>query len=113
MADLLDIINLRNVYRIYAEGEDYRVVQQDKHGDEHSRTIPSNVVDYVQKEFMGSRISAEEASLALEKVGDEFNLPYTYGYKLQYYAQSVLLVLIARGDASLEKKGRGHLYTIH
>ena len=113
MGDLLDIINLRNVYRIYAEGDDYRVVQQDRHGGEHSRTIPSNVVDYVQKEFMGSRISAEEASLALEKVGDKFNLPYTYGYKLQYYAQSILLILVARRDASLEKKGRGYLYTIH
>ena len=57
-------------------------------------------------------MNAEEAADVLEGVGSRLGLLYTYGHKLQFYAQSALLVLAALGDAHLEKEGRGYVYTV-
>jgi len=41
-----------------------------------------------------------------------FGLAYTYGDQVRYSAQAVLLVLVASGQASVEKEGRSYVYHI-
>jgi hypothetical protein len=38
--------------------------------------------------------------------------PFTLGFKLAYYAQKVLLVLVARREASIQKVGRRFIYSV-
>lgn len=101
------------MYRVYTGPDGYRVVQEGKHEEEYSHFIQSNVVEFLQERFECCRISAEEASFALEEVATDYHLPYTYGHKLRYYAQSALLVLVARGHASIEKERQKFLYTVY
>jgi hypothetical protein len=42
----------------------------------------------------------------------EFNLPYHYGHQLGYYAQDVLLILVALDKATMTKEGRRYIYTV-
>jgi hypothetical protein len=48
----------------------------------------------------------------LRPVAARFGLAYTYGDKVRYSAQAVLLVLVASGRASVKKVGRAYEYRI-
>lgn len=60
----------------------------------------------------GRRVTAEQASEVLELVAERLKLPYTYGGKLRYSAQHVLLVLVALGYARVNKEGRSYVYSV-
>lgn len=112
MRELLDEFELRNTHRVFIDGSDYLVEQEDRRGQLHTTKVNQETVDYLHDALKGESVKAEEAADALEGAASALGLPYTYGHKLQFYAQSVLLVIAARGDAHVEKDGHGYLYTI-
>lgn len=48
----------------------------------------------------------------LEDAPAEMDLPYHYGFKLQFYSQDVLVVLVALRQASYKKCGQRFEYMI-
>jgi hypothetical protein len=43
---------------------------------------------------------------------ERFNMPYTYGNRLRYSGQYVLLAAVAVGRATVTKEGRSYVYSI-
>lgn len=84
----------------------------DGKGAIHGNRIPAPAVEYLQAALEGRLVGVEEAASALELVAKQLNLSYTYGYKLNFYAQQVLLVLVALGKANVSKEGRGYQYRV-
>ena len=111
---LVGEIMLKNLYSIYVSGSQFVVVQKDKHGDLHEQNIPKKTVDTVANLLDGEQVSVAGAFEILEPMVDEgiIQLPFRYGYKLKFYIQNVLLVLVATGRAKHRKEGRGFLYQI-
>jgi hypothetical protein len=112
MAEFLKAIQLRNPRAIYRDEEGFVVEQDDPRGRKYSSTIPIFIVDYVYAHLKGKRVIVEDAEELLAPKAAEFSLPYRGGYKLQFYAQDVLLVLVALDKAKLIKDGRRYLYDI-
>jgi hypothetical protein len=111
-SDLVGTVELRNSHWVYRKGTDFRVVQKDRHGEEHAELIPRDVVDFIAGRTRGGEIDVDKAAQLLDSAAGDLRLPYTYGYKLHYYAQDVLIVLVAVGAASVRKVGRAYLYAI-
>ena len=112
MSKFLKTIELRNSRDIYRDGTEFLIVQKDKKGREYSRSVPSFVVDYLLMQLKGKRVIREDAQEILEPKAGEFNLPYHYGHQLGYYAQDVLLILVALDKATKTKEGRRYIYTV-
>ena len=110
--ELLAEIKLRNAYRIYEEGNGYVVESEDKHGRVYQERVTNETATYLQDSCRGRVVTCEEAASCLERAAASLRLAYTYGYKLQFYTQNVLLVLVARGDAHAEKVGRAYHYEV-
>ena len=112
MAEFIKTIEMRNRRDIYKEGDEFLILQTDKKGREYKSSIPSFVVDYLFAQLKGKRIIREDAQEILETKAAEFNLPYHYGHQLGYYAQDVLLVLVALDKATITREGRRYIYTV-
>ena len=112
MAEFLKTLELRNRRKIYRDGSNFLIKHEDSKGQMHSRSIPSFVVDYLFIQLKGKRVIRDDAQEILEPKAAEFNLPYHYGHQLGYYAQDVLLMLVALDKATMTKEGRRYLYTI-
>lgn len=112
MREFLDEIELRNTHRVFRDGGDYLVEQEDRRGQLHATKVSQQTLDYLYEALKGETVNAAEAADVLEGVSSRLALPYTYGHKLQFYAQSVLLVIVALGNAYVEKEGRGYVYTV-
>lgn len=112
MAAFLGEVTLRNTYRVFEDVGAYVVEGTDKRGTAYRHTVPSQAVEFLRSAFQGAAVTSQEAATELEPVARGLGLPYHYGYKLNFYAQSVLLVLVARGDAATEKRGRAFHYTV-
>ena len=113
MLKLVGKVILRNAYRVVLDLEgDYKVTHKDARGAEYSQDVAAKVVRYVQRECRGKTVSVAEAKNVLEDAPRELPVPYEYGQKLQYYAQSVLIVLVATRQASYAKVGQRYDYTI-
>lgn len=55
----------------------------------------------------------DEAADAIVQNRKRFtNLPYDYGYKLHFYAQRLLVILVAEGLANVRKVRKGYRYVI-
>ena len=107
-------VELRNHRRVYYLQDFYRVEQVNPNRKEvnHSYDIPDKAVEYLYNQLNGRRVTTKDASTVLKPVAKSLNLPYSYDHQLDYYAQEVLVVLVALGKASLSKEGRGYFYTI-
>lgn len=68
--------------------------------------------DYLQNRLRGQRVDAAGAARVLGPKAESLKLPYTYGDKLRYSAQHVLLVLVALGEATVVKEGRTYIYSV-
>jgi hypothetical protein len=77
----------------------------DSHGTKHQRRIPDRVSDFCAEEFSGQEVTVEEAKKLLHRHAQRLDLPYTYGDKLHFYAQKVLIVLVVSGRATKRKEG--------
>lgn len=69
-------------------------------------------MEYLYNELKGRKVTPKDASTVLAPVAKNLNLPFTYGHQLDFYAQEVLVVLVALGQASLSKEGRAYFYII-
>ncbi|MDP8948614.1 MAG: hypothetical protein M3N09_11070 [Actinomycetota bacterium] len=61
----------------------------------------------------GGRITSARAGSILEPVAERFSLPYTYGDRLRFSGQYVLIAVVALGRATVVKEGRSYLYSIN
>lgn len=106
-------VELRNHHLVYYQEDSYRVekVNPRKEQETHYYDIPDKVVEYLSNELKGCKVRKEQASKVL-KAANQLNLPFTYGHKLDFYAQEALVVLVALGQAILTKEGRAYFYTI-
>ncbi len=114
MAELLRTVKLRNRYWVYQEAHGYRVDQVDRDGQTNSVSIPQSVVDYLYHALEGSRVDAGQAERVLANVpeGDPLSLQSVGGCPLEFYAQDVLLVLVALKKATCMNVNHQFIYTI-
>jgi hypothetical protein len=114
MAELLLKLTLKDQYLIYRDGGNYRVDQIDRRDQTHSVTIAPKVAGYLYQALRGSSVNVVQARDVLQNApaSVELRLPYTRGTQLGFYAQKVLLVLVALEKASYLKVGRAFIYTI-
>ena len=106
-------IDLRNTYRVYREPNGaYLVESEDRHGALHAQRVSAAASDWLGRRLAGAIVTREEAADTLEPVADELGLPYSCGHKLGYYAQDILLTLVAEERATIEKVGRGYNYRV-
>jgi len=107
-------VELRNSRRVYYLEDFYRVEQVNPNREQvnYSYDIPDKVVEYLYNQLKGRKVTKKDAFTVLNPVAKQLNLPFTNGYKLDYYAQEALVVLVALGKASLSKEGRAYFYTI-
>jgi hypothetical protein len=114
LSEFIGEVDLRNCHRVYREGADYRVDQVNESREQvvYSYTIPAEAVKYLCSQLKGRRVTKKEGAAVLKPVANRFNLPFNDDWKLDYYAQEVLVVLVALGQAWVNKEGRGYFYTI-
>ena len=114
MIKFIGEVELRNSRRVYYQEDSYRVEQINPNREQvtYSDDIPDKAVEYLYNQLKGCKVTPKDASTVLQAVAKNFNLPYNYGHKLDYYAQEVLVVLVALGKVSLSKDGRRYFYTI-
>ncbi len=111
---LLLATTLRDDYEVLArEDGSYAVVAIDRHGTRHEDRVGAEVADWLRERLRGRGIDKDEAAEVLTPAAERLDLPFTYGRKLGFYAQKVLLVLVARGEAGFEKIGRRFIYTVY
>jgi hypothetical protein len=109
----LVVIDLRNTYRVYREPSGAYVVESEAgHGALHAQRVSAGASDWLGRRLAGGIVTRQEAAEILEPVADELGLPYSYGHKLGYYAQDILLTLVAEERATIEKVGRGYNYRV-
>ena len=109
---LLKQVNLRNEYRVYEANGAYLVKSENQRGQRYECKVPSAAISYLCEKMRGQRVTAEQAGAALRPVAERFKLPYTYGDKLRYSGQYVLIATVAAGMATVTKEGRSYMYKI-
>ena len=115
MADrLLLATTLRDDYEVLARDDgSYVVAAIDRNGTRHEDRVGAQVADWLRERLRGRTLDKDEAAEILAPVAERLALPFTYGRKLGFHAQKVLLVLVARGEAGFEKNGRRFIYTVY
>jgi hypothetical protein len=105
-------VELRNIYRVYEQDGSYIVAGENARGQRYECKVRREVVSYLRDRMAGRRVTAEQAGKAVEPVADRYNLPYTYGDKLRYSGQYVLIAAVALGHATVAKEGRSYVYSV-
>ena len=109
---LLDRIHLRNPYEVYQRSDSYRVVGYSPSGQDHTNRVTGEAVRYLGDRLRRQSVTASQAADVLRPMAARFGLTYTYGDRVRYSAQAVLLVLVALRRASVDKDGRSYVYHI-
>lgn len=109
---LLGQISLRNDYEVYEDGNAYVVTGENRRGQRYECRVLPEAVSYLCRRLQGQRVTAEQAGKAVEPVAERFKLPYTYGDKLRYSGQYVLVAAVALGRATVVKEGRSYVYSV-
>ncbi|OHB79962.1 MAG: hypothetical protein A2Z25_08340 [Planctomycetes bacterium RBG_16_55_9] len=110
--ELIKEITLRNKHYIYRDGDNFRAVSVKKQGVEYVNIIPSENIQILNQLCQDKTVTKDKATIFFGANCDNLDLPYTYGHKLKYYVQDMLLILVAIGKATINKKGRGYLYHV-
>ncbi len=113
MSEYLREFTLRTKHLVYKDGDNYRVVSVDKHGTEHGQIISSRAINRLRLQYKGKTVTKKQAASFLGPIANKLGLPFTYGYKLGYYAQAMLLVLAATDRAKFEKVGKEYKYYVY
>ncbi len=103
---------MRNDYRVYRGRSGYLVVGDNRRGQSYESRITRDAAAYLKNKLGGQKTDAAQAARALALKAEDLKLPYTYGDKLRFSAQHVLLVLVALGEAKVAKEGRTYVYSI-
>lgn len=107
---LIGIVRLRNEYHVDRKADIFRVWSGNERGADFGQTVEGKIVRYLANALQGQTVTVPEAQSALVK--SAFRLPYTYGHKLHFFTQSVLVVLVATGNASHRRVSRGFEYDV-
>ena len=110
--ELIKEITLRNKHFVYRDGDDFRVVSVKERGVEYTTIIPSENKERLMQLCQGKTVTKDRATILFGANCDNLDLPYTYGHNLKFYVQAMLLVLVATGKATMNKKGTGYLYHV-
>lgn len=110
--ELVGQVNLRNAYSVYKNGSVYSVVGENRRGQSYESKISQDPVSYLRDRLRGQRVDAAGAARILASKAESFKLPYTYGDKLRYSAQHVLIALVALDEATIIKERRSYVYSI-
>ena len=103
-------VRLRNTYRVESSPGEFRVSSLNSRGAEYGQLISTQIVDHLRNAARGQTISVDEAMREL--VRSMLALPYRTGYKLRFFAQAVLVALVALGVATHTKVGHRFEYDI-
>jgi hypothetical protein len=109
---LLGKVELRNSYAVYEEDGIYTVAGENRRGQRYECRVVPEAVSYLCRRLKGQRVTAEQAGKTLEPVAERFELPYTYGDRLRFSGEYVLIVAVALGQASVVKEGRSYMYSV-
>ena len=112
MKKLLRRVDLRNEYTVYEDGGSYLVAGENRRGQRYECRVRQEAVSYLRDKMAGRRVTAEQAGRALSPVAERFKLPYTYGDRLRYSGQYVLIAAVALGHATVVKEERTYIYSI-
>jgi hypothetical protein len=104
------ILQLRNEYRVSRTSGGYDVTAVDRHDVRHTLVVALKFVQLVRRALRGNEVGVPDAATVLSE--SELDLPYSYGHKLNYFAQAVLVALVACDAATHRKAGRKFVYTI-
>lgn len=104
----VDTVILRNNYYVDRKGDTFRVSSTNERGGGFAQEVEGAVLRYLSRECEGQTLTVEEAEEFLARSG--LDLPYSYGHKLHFFAQTVLVALVASGQASHAKSGRRFVY---
>ncbi len=99
MKKLLGRVDLRNSYAVYEEGGAYTVTSEGSRGQRYECRVIPEAVEYLCDRAAGGRITSVRASAILEPVAERFSLPYTYGDRLRFSGQYVLLAAAESADS--------------
>jgi hypothetical protein len=103
-------VRLRKEYYIDRKADVFRVWSVTERGADFGQNIKGEIVRHLAKTLQGQTVTVPKAARALLKSG--IPLPYNYGHKLQFFAQSALVALVATGNASHRRVGRRFDYDI-
>lgn len=112
MRKLLNKVKLRNDYTVYAEDGTYLVASENRRGQRYESRVPPEAVAYLRSKRAGQRVTADQAGAVLRPFAERFKLPYTYGDRLRFSGQYVLIAAVAAGRATVAKNGRSYTYSI-
>ena len=101
-------VTLRKEYYVERCKDVFRVRSDTPERAEFGQEVEGSVMRYVAKALEGQTVTVDEAQEVLRN--SELQLPYQYGHKQRYYAQNVLVALVADGKASHTKVGRRFEY---
>lgn len=79
----------------YEQGGAYIVAGENQRGQRYECRVVPEVVDYLCDRARGRNITSERAGGVIGPVAERFKLPYTYGDRLRYSGQYVLLAAVA------------------
>jgi hypothetical protein len=113
MKKLLGEVELRNSYAVYEEDGAYAVVSEYTRGQRYECRVVPEAVEYLCERAAGQSITSARAGAVLEPVAERFGLPYTYGDRLRFSGQYVLLAAVALGRATVVKEGRSYVYSFN
>lgn len=107
-------VRLRNWHYVYRDTECFVVKQTKPDGTKRPEEtcIPSDAIDHLYELCRGKKISPQTAKNYVSDFAQEYDLPYTYGHKLGFYAQEMLVVLVATGRAHEIQKGKEFEYQV-
>jgi hypothetical protein len=103
-------VTLRRTYHVDREGDTFRIWSSTERGADFGQTVEGKVIRYLAKALQGQTVTVPEAKSTLLKSG--IRLPYKDGYKLHFFAQSVLIALVASRQASHRKVGNRFEYDL-
>jgi hypothetical protein len=78
-------VTLRKEHHVNREADTYHVRSDTDRGADFGQTVEGKIVRYLANALQGQTVTVPEAESALLKSG--IKLPYTYGYKLHFFAQ--------------------------
>jgi hypothetical protein len=101
----------RRTYRVFSDGDLYLVRSLKPGATTFEEEIASSVVLWLEERLKGRRVDKDEAAGVLKTRSATLSIPYQ-GYKLAFYAQAVLVILVALGKAAVEVEGRRYFYRL-
>lgn len=112
MKEFVAEVTLRKPYQVYRVGNEYHVERDVRPGTTYVTKVPKSHVEILINSLSGSTVDTDEAVNAIRSSIPRDRLPYSYGYKLRFYVQAALIVLVALGMARKGKVGRRFLYSV-